>query len=154
MYVFGSGGVGVDGVGRLEDWVWALPIEWGQGNCWAWCGWCRWGMDRELGAGYGGVVLCMYELCVRILCVDGRSRYIYIYSVLGGYLCILDAPSVNPVAPYRYLLTTMYLFMAYIANTNLFVCGWRTWICLDIIGFYREQRHLSSGPAWLAFKKR
>ena len=32
------------------------------------------------------LVLCLCELRVRILCVDGRSRYLYI--VLGGYLLI------------------------------------------------------------------
>ena len=46
-----------------------------------WCGWYRWGVDRGIGSGSGGVVLCLCELRVRILCVDGRSRYLYI--VLG-----------------------------------------------------------------------
>ena len=32
----------------------------------------------------GGVVLCLCVLCVWIMCVDGRSRYLYI--LLGGYL--------------------------------------------------------------------
>ena len=45
----------------------------------------------------------------------------------------------NPIAPYQYLLPTMYLFMADIANPDLFVCGCRTWICLDITRFYEEQ---------------
>ena len=39
------------------------------------------------------VGLCRYELWVRILCVDRRSRCMYI--VLGGYMCILGAPSVQ-----------------------------------------------------------
>ena len=52
----------------------------------------------------------------------------------------------NPIAPYRYLLPTMYLFMADIANPDLFVCGCRTCICLDITRFYEEQRHPSTGP--------
>ena len=34
----------------------------------------------------GGVVLCLCEVRVWILCVDGRSRYLCI--VLGGYMCI------------------------------------------------------------------
>ena len=59
----------------------------------------------------------------------------------------------NPVAPYRYLLPTMYLFMADIANPDLFVCGCRTWICLDITRFYEEQRQPSSGSAWPACPK-
>ena len=49
----------------------------------------------------------------------------------------------NPVAYYRYLLPTMYLFMADIANADLFVC--RIWISLDITRFYEEQRQPSSG---------
>ena len=53
---------------------------------------------RGLGLGLGftnpggtrGVLTCV---CVRILCVDGRSMYLYI--VLDGYLRILCAPSVQ-----------------------------------------------------------
>ena len=52
---------------------------------------CR--VGRVLRPGSGGVVLCLCELCVWILCVDGRFRYLYI--VLGGYLRILGAPSVQ-----------------------------------------------------------
>ena len=50
-------------------------------------GWAAWSMVWE-----GGVV-CLCVLGVWILCVDGRSRYLYI--VLGGFLCILGAPSVQ-----------------------------------------------------------
>ena len=57
----------------------------------------------------------------------------------------------NPVAPYRYLLPTVYLFMVDIANPDLFVCGCRTCICLAITHFYEEQRQPSSGSAWLAY---
>ena len=28
------GGVGGEGVSGLENWVWALPILWGHGECW------------------------------------------------------------------------------------------------------------------------
>ena len=28
------GGVGGEGVSGCENWVWALPILWGQGECW------------------------------------------------------------------------------------------------------------------------
>ena len=45
-------------------------------------------------------------------------------------MCILGAPC--PVAPYRYLLPTMYVFVADIANPDLFVC-----IRLDIIYFLK-----------------
>ena len=48
----------------------------------------------------------------------------------------------NPVG---YLLPTVYLFMAYVANPDLFVCVCRTWMCLDITRFYEEQRQPSSG---------
>ena len=50
----------------------------------------------------------------------------------------------NPVAPYRYLLPTMYLFMTDIANPDLFVCSCRTWISVDITHFYAEQGQPSS----------
>ena len=49
-----------------------------------------------LGPGSGGVgwvLLSVCEVRVWILCVDGRSRYLCI--VLGGYLRILGAPSVQ-----------------------------------------------------------
>ena len=36
----------------------------------------------------------------------------------------------NPVAPYRYLLPTIYWFMTNIANSDLFVCGCQTCISL------------------------
>ena len=49
----------------------------------------------------------------------------------------------NPGAPYGYLLPTMYLFMADIANSDLFVCGCRTWICLDITRYYEDQLYSS-----------
>ena len=39
----------------------------------------------------------------------------------------------NPVAAYQYLLPTMYFSVADIANPDLFLCGYQTWICLDII---------------------
>ena len=37
-----------------------------------------------------------------------------------------------PVASYRYLLPNLYLSVADIANPDLFSCGSRTWISLDI----------------------
>ena len=59
-------------------------------------------------------------------------------------------PVFNPVATYRYLLSTMYLFMVDIANSDLFLCGCRTWICLDIAHFYEEQVQPFTGSAWPA----
>ena len=52
----------------------------------------------------------------------------------------------NPVVPYRYLLPTLYLFMADIVNPDLFVCSCRTWICLDITRFMRSSDSHPAGP--------
>ena len=54
----------------------------------------------------------------------------------------------NPVAPYRYLLPTLDLSVADIANPDLFACDSRTWISLDIARFYEEHFQPSSGSAW------
>ena len=43
--------------------------------------------------------------------------------------------------------------MADIANPDLFVCGCRSWICLDITRFYEEERQPSSGSEWPASPK-
>ena len=59
----------------------------------------------------------------------------------------------NPVAPYRYLLPNLYLSMADIANPDLFACGSRIWISLDIAHFYEDHCQPSSGSAWPAFPK-
>ena len=59
----------------------------------------------------------------------------------------------NPVTTYGYMLPTMYLFVTDIANPDLFACGCRTSICLDIIRFHEEQCHPSSGSAWPACTK-
>ena len=45
----------------------------------------------------------------------------------------------NTAAPYRYLLHTVYLFVADIANPDLIVYDCWTWINLDIARFYEEQ---------------
>ena len=58
----------------------------------------------------GGVVLCLWELWVGILCVDGRSRYQYI--VLGGYQHILGVQSCSTLlisASYRVFVYGIYL---------------------------------------------
>ena len=59
----------------------------------------------------------------------------------------------NPVAPYRYLLPNSYLSVADIANPDLFACGSRTWISIDITRFYEEHCQSSSGSAWPACPK-
>ena len=44
-------------------------------------------------------------------------------------LCLADTyasyvhPVFNPVAPYGYLFSILYLFIVYLANPDLFVCG-------------------------------
>ena len=57
------------------------------------------------------------------VCVDGRSRYLYI--VLGGYLLILGAPSGQSCC-------TLSISASY----------------RDITRFYEEQRQPSSGSVW------
>ena len=59
-----------------------------------------------------------------------RSRYLYI--VLGVYLRMLGAPSVQHCSPYRYLLPNVYLSVADISNPDWFACGCRTWISLFV----------------------
>ena len=53
----------------------------------------------------------------------------------------------NPVAPYRYLLPTVYLSVADIANPDLLACGCR--ISLDI-AFMRSSASHPAGPNWPA----
>ena len=59
----------------------------------------------------------------------------------------------NPVAPYRYQLPNLYLSVADIANPDLFTCGGRTWINLDIVRFSEEHCQPSSESAWPACQK-
>ena len=92
------------GVGGVEgEWLRGLglgvPILEEQGEngicvCfWLQCGvggsgWVAWARVWE-----GVVSLSLRLLCFWIICVDGRSRYLYI--ALSGYLRILGAPSVQ-----------------------------------------------------------
>ena len=48
----------------------------------------------------------------------------------------------NPVAQYPYLLPNGNLSVADIANLDLFACGGRTWISLDIERFYEAHCQL------------
>ena len=70
----------------------------------------------------------------------------YLYIVLGGNLRILGAPSDQSCCT-RYLLPHLYLFVADIANSDLFACVCRTWIRPDITRFYKEHYQPSSGSA-------
>ena len=63
------GGVGGEGVSRLEDWVWALPILWEQGECWTCVCVAVVYVGRRLGPGSVGVGWCY--ICV--ICESGLS---------------------------------------------------------------------------------
>ena len=78
-------------------------------------------MGRGLGQGSGAVGWCY--VCVR--CESGFS-----VCMAGPGICVLCLadtwtsevhPVFNPVAPYGYLLSDMYLFMADITNTDFIV---------------------------------
>ena len=77
------------------------------------------------------------SVCVWIICVDGRSRYLYI--VLGGYLRIISAPSVQSCCTLSISASYRIFVMTDIGNPDLIACGCRTWISLDITRFYEEQ---------------
>ena len=74
-------------------------------------------------------------------------------------LCLADTctsevhPVFNHVAPYGYLLSDMYLFMADITNPDFLVWSCRIWIGLDITRFCEQQRQPCSGSAWPACPK-
>ena len=100
------------------------------GNMGCWMCVCVWFAVVWVGSGRGawtrvwrgGVVLCMCELWVRILCVDGRSSYLYI--VQGGYLRILGAPSVKSCCT-----------LSISASYRVFVCGRypKSLLCLCVV---------------------
>ena len=109
---------------------------------WLWlCGWCWWSVRLSQGlGGWGGVkyvsglIMLMAGPGICILCLaDTCASYVH--------------PVFNHVAPYRYLLSNMYLSVAYIANTDLFGCICRTWIRLYISCIYEEQYQPSSRSA-------
>ena len=77
--------------------------------------------------------LCRWQVQVSVYCAWWIPAHLKVHPVF------------NPVAPYGYLLPTVYLFIADIANPYLFVCGCLTWICLDITCFYEEEHQPSSG---------
>ena len=117
-----------------EDWV--LSIPWEQGVCFVlW----RWGVSRGLDQGlegWGGVM----SVCVVI--PDSLCRW------QVSVCCAWRIP-----AHQGYLLPTRYLYMAHITNLDLFVCGCRTSICLNITRFYEEQCQPSIGSVWVACQK-
>ena len=91
----------------------------------------------------GGVVLCLCELRIWIICVDGRPMHLYI--VLGGYLHIFGALRVQSCctlsisASYRVFVGGRY-------HKSRLVCMWLS----DIASLYEEQWQSSSGSVWLA----
>ena len=58
------------------------------------------------------------------------------------------------VEHYWYLLPTVYLYVADIANPDLFACNCQTWNTLDISRFYEKQCQPFSGSAWPAFPQK
>ena len=98
-----------------------------------------WGLLDQGLEGRGSVNVC-------VSCVDDSSRYLYI--VLGGYLRILGAPSVQSCC--TLWISASYCVFVYgtYRKSDLFVCGCRTWICLDITRFYEGQCQPSSETAW------
>ena len=121
---------GVGGVGG--EWLRVL------GLCFTYPGgtWGKWDMCLFFGCGGvgglgqgldGWVVLC---LCEWILYVAGRSMYLYI--VLGRYLHILGAPSVQSCC--TLLISTSYhvFFCARYRNCR-FICLWRIQTCSYVV---------------------
>ena len=126
------GGVGREG----DEWMRGLGLCFtnpvGTGGVWDVCLCCGGVGGEGLGPESGGVVLCMR---VRILCVAGRSRYLYI--VLGGYLCIFGAPSVQSC--YTLWISASYRVFVYGRYCKSRLVCW-IWICLDITLFHEEQQ--------------
>ena len=92
---------------------------------------CRWG----IGPVSGRVVLCL--------------DYLYIWQVLVSVYCARRIPAHLRCTQCSILLhlPTVYWSVVDTANPDLFACGCRTWICLDITGF-NEQCQPSSGSAY------
>ena len=81
-------------------------------------------------------------LCVCV--VDVMDVVFYLYC--EAWSCRCSSMGSVSVTPYRYLLPTMYLFMAGITNTDLFVCCCKTWICHYITRFKRSSPSHPAGP--------
>ena len=76
----------------------------------------------------GVVVLCICMVCVWMICVDGRSRYVYCAWRIPVHLRCNQCSIL--------LLPYVYLSVADIANPDLFACGCRTCISHDIANFH------------------
>ena len=107
--------------------------------------------------GVGGVCdRCMWlGVGWEVLGVTGLQDWVWSLLMLEEHWesGIVGAPVFNPVASYRHLLPNLYLSVADIAHPDLFACGSRSWISLDIARFYEENCQPSSWSAWPAFPK-
>ena len=92
-------------------------------------GWCRRAVDSGLGPGSGRVVLCLREFGSRVLCVDGRSRYLYMYMYLRCTRC--------PI--FLHLIDICVLPC---------ICLWQIFVCVLLLDLDVSRDHLSlSGAA-------
>ena len=89
-----------------------------------------------------------------------------VFALIRLFLCVIyhtmwsgKSPQLLCILPFGMVClsaiskNSVYLFMADIANPELFVCGCRTWICLDISLFYEELRQPYSVSTWPACPK-
>ena len=103
--------------------VWDVCLSLGCGDCVCLGGQRIGGLVQSLG-GWGGV-MSVLAVSLDYLCI-----------VLDGYLRIVCGLVFNPVALYRYLLPSMYLSEADIANPDFIGCYCRT--SFDLSRFYEE----------------
>ena len=97
------------------------------------------GVGRGLISGSGRVG--MFYVCVS--CESGFFVSRYLYIVLGGYLRILGASSVQSCC--TLFISASYRVFIFGRYRKFFLCCCRTWICLDITRLYEEKRQPSSG---------
>ena len=82
-------------------------------------------------------------MSVCVVSLDYLCRWQVHASVYSARRIHVHFTVFNPVAPYRYLLATVYLSVTDIVNPDLFACC-RTWTSLNIARFYEEQCQPSS----------
>ena len=112
-----------------------------------------------VGFGYSlegrGGVMSMCVVSLDYLCRWQVQVQVSVYCVrrIPAHLRCTQCPI--HVTLYRYLLPTMYLSVADIANPDLLGCGCRTWKSLDIARFYEEQcdSYPAGSHGWFAKKR-